>query len=82
MEAALPSLFDLVSILLVMTAGFAWFNRVFIHLPHTIGLLVMAVASSLLLILLDLAVPDVHLREDLSALVRHIDFQQTVPCLG
>ncbi|MGK9054264.1 cation:proton antiporter [Neorhizobium petrolearium] len=61
-----------------MTAGFAWFNHVFIHLPHTIGLLVMGIVSSLLLVVVELLLPDVHLHENLTALVRHIDFQRTV----
>jgi CPA1 family monovalent cation:H+ antiporter len=74
----MPTIFDLLAIMLALTACFAWLNHVFIHLPHTIGLLVMGLVSSLLLIVVELLVPDVHLYEDLTALIRHIDFQRTV----
>lgn len=74
----MTSVFDLLAIMLMMTAGFAWFNHVFIHLPHTIGLLVMGLLSSLLLIIVELLVLDVHLYEDLTSLIRHIDFQRAV----
>lgn len=41
------STFDLIALLLVVTALFAWINHVLIQLPHTIGLLVMGLAASL-----------------------------------
>ena len=50
------SFFDLIAILLVLTAAFGWINHLFIRLPHTIGLLVMGLAASLVLTnVLDLA---------------------------
>lgn len=68
------SAFDLVAILLVLTAAFGWINHRFIRLPHTIGLLVMGLAASLLLIGVELAFPDVLLYEDLAGVIRQIDF--------
>lgn len=38
--------FDLIAVLLVLTATFAWLNHRFIRLPHSIGLLVMGCPSS------------------------------------
>jgi CPA1 family monovalent cation:H+ antiporter len=70
--------FDLIAILLVLTAVFGWFNHVVIRLPHTIGLLVMGLAASLVLISVEFVRPEVHLYEDLTVLLRRIDFRATV----
>jgi CPA1 family monovalent cation:H+ antiporter len=52
------SIFDLIAVLLVLTATFGWFNHVVIRLPHTIGLLVMGLAASLFLIFRLQGVPE------------------------
>ena len=70
--------FDLIAILLVLTATFAWINHRFIGLPHSIGLLVMGLGASLVLIGVELAIPHVLLYEDLTGIVRQFDFQATV----
>ncbi len=70
--------FDLIAILLVLTATFAWINHRFIRLPHSIGLLVMGLGASLVLIGVELAIPHVLLYEDLAGIIRQIDFQATV----
>jgi CPA1 family monovalent cation:H+ antiporter len=70
--------FDLIAILLVLTATFAWINHRFIRLPHSIGLLIMGLGASLVLIGIELAVPHVLLYEDLAGIIRQIDFQGTV----
>lgn len=72
------SLFELVAILLVLTAVFGWVNHRFIHLPHTIGLLVMGLCASLLLIGVEVAFPSVALFADLEDGIRQIDFHETV----
>jgi len=72
------SAFDLIATLLVLTATFAWVNHRFIRLPHSIGLLVMGLVSSLLLISVELTIPRVRLYEDLAGIIRQIDFQTTV----
>jgi CPA1 family monovalent cation:H+ antiporter len=72
-----PSAFDLIAVLLVLTAVFGWFNHVVIRLPHTIGLLVMALGASLVLIGIEVALPDVALYESLTAMLRRIDFRET-----
>ncbi|WP_201859357.1 cation:proton antiporter [Microvirga soli] len=72
------SVFDLIAVLLVLTATFGWFNHVVIRLPHTIGLLVMGLAASLFLIGIEIARPEVHLYEDLAVLLRQVDFRATV----
>ena len=72
------SIFDLIALLLVLTAAFAWLNHQVIRLPHSIGLLVMGLVASLVLIGIELAVPDVLLYEELAGIIRQIDFQATV----
>jgi CPA1 family monovalent cation:H+ antiporter len=70
--------FDLISLLLALTAGFAWFNHRYFKLPPSIGILVMGLAASALLVLLELSIPNVSIYADVAALVRQVDFQTTV----
>ncbi|HEX2527344.1 MAG TPA: sodium:proton antiporter [Geminicoccus sp.] len=72
------SLFDLVAILLVLTALFGWLNQHIIRLPHTIGLLVMGLVASLVLIGVELAFPEEIFYDELTALLRQIDFRAAV----
>ncbi len=72
------SAFDLIAILVVLTASFGWLNHVFIGFPHAIGLLVMGLVSSLILIGIEVALPDISFYEDLRRLLRQIDFQEAV----
>jgi monovalent cation:H+ antiporter, CPA1 family len=74
----LISLFDLAALLLTLSALFGWVNRRIIRLPHTIGLLVMGLAASLLLVLLDLAFPSHSLSEQLKQPLEQIDFTQVM----
>ncbi|TBB21295.1 sodium:proton antiporter [Rhizobium ruizarguesonis] len=72
------SVFDLISLLLALTAGFAWVNHRYFKLPPSIGILVMGLAASALLVLLELSIPNVSIYADVAALVRQVDFQTTV----
>ena len=72
------SAFDLIAVLLVLTAAFGWINHRIVRLPHTIGLLVMGLGASLVLIGVELAFPSVLLYEDLAGIIRQVDFQATV----
>ncbi len=78
MQVPTLSMFDLIAILLVLTASFGWINHTLLKLPQTIGLLVMALAASLVLIAVELLVPSISLYQDVVDLVRQIDFQATV----
>ena len=68
------SLFDLAALLFVLSALFGWLNRLFLRLPHTIGLLMMGLASSLALVALDLVFPGQHLYQDLTQVLGQVDF--------
>ena len=72
------SIFDLAALLLTLSALFGWLNHRFLRLPHTIGLLVMGLLASLALVGLDLAFPSQHLYEDLTQVLRQVDFTDVV----
>ena len=72
------SQFELVAILLILTATFSWVNIRLALLPHTIGLLVMGLGASLLVIGAETALPGLTNHEDLPGLVGQFNFQGTV----
>ncbi|MBL4725552.1 MAG: sodium:proton antiporter [Rhizobiaceae bacterium] len=72
------SLFEIASLLLAISAAFGWINHVFIHLPHTIGLLVMAVASSVALLVATHFFPTLGIIEVVQQAISQIDFYSTV----
>lgn len=72
------SLFEIASLLLAISAAFGWINHVFIHLPHTIGLLVMALASSIALLVVSYFFPTLGIIEVVQSAISQIDFYSTV----
>ncbi|MBU1304921.1 MAG: sodium:proton antiporter [Alphaproteobacteria bacterium] len=72
------SLFDVIAVLLVLSAAFSWINHTVFKLPQTIGLLAMSLVASLVLIALELAMPNLGLYDDAVAVIRQVDFEETV----
>jgi CPA1 family monovalent cation:H+ antiporter len=72
------SIFDLTALLLTLSAIFGWINYRFVGLPHTIGITFMGLVSSLLLILAELVYPQEQLFEQLTRMLRQIDFTEIV----
>ena len=72
------SLFDVIAVLLSLSAAFGWINHRFIKLPQTIGLLVMSLAASLVLIGFELAFPHLGLYDDAVSVILQVDFEETV----
>jgi monovalent cation:H+ antiporter, CPA1 family len=72
------SQFELVAILLILTATFSWINFRLALLPHTIGLLVMGLGASLVVIGVAAAAPELVKYDKLAQLVRQFDFQGTL----
>jgi CPA1 family monovalent cation:H+ antiporter len=70
--------FDLLALLLVISAGLASLNHRALKLPLTVGLLVGAAAGSLLLIALDAVVPSLGLKLAIRGLVASINFPATL----
>jgi CPA1 family monovalent cation:H+ antiporter len=69
-------LFDILAILLSLTAGFAYLNHRFIGLPVTIGVMVIALLASLLLQMIDLL--GFHLGDYAEHWLGTIDFNETL----
>ena len=69
-------LFDILAIVMSLTAGFSYLNYRFIGLPVTIGVMVMALVVSLLLQGIDLL--GFHLEDRAAGWLRSIDFNKTL----
>ncbi len=72
------SIFSISAILVGLTALFGYINHRFLRLPHTIGLVVIALAASLSIIGFDLIHPSVHIAQRVTGVLRQIDFNETL----
>ena len=72
------SLFEIAALLLVLSAALSWLNRAYIKLPHTIGLLVMALLASFGVMALEAFIPSLQVYETLSGAIGQIDFNETL----
>mgnify|MGYP001953099706 FL=1 len=62
----------------MLSAVLSWLNRAYIKLPHTIGLLVMALLASFAIIALEALIPNMQVYETLSGAIGQIDFNETL----
>ena len=72
------SIFEIGAFLIGLSALFGYVNHKLLRLPHTIGLVVIALAASLAIILLDLASPVLRVSGVVSEVLQQIDFHETV----
>lgn len=72
------SLFEIAALLLVLSAVLSWLNRAYFKLPHTIGLLVMALIASFGLLGLQALFPSLGLTDTLQDALKQIDFNETL----
>jgi len=72
------SIFEIAASLLVLSAVLSWLNRAYIKLPHTIGLLVMALLASFILMALHAVFPALGLTETIQSAIGQIDFNETL----
>ena len=72
------SLFEIAAMMLVLSALFGWINHAFLKLPHTIGLLIMALVASFVLLGLELVFPAIGLTDTVKSAIGQIDFNETV----
>ncbi|HRX35330.1 MAG TPA: sodium:proton antiporter [Aestuariivirga sp.] len=70
----MTSVFDLTALLLTLSAAFGWLNYRFVRLPHTIGITFMGLIASLLLLLVEILLPNERIFEDIENAILHIDF--------
>jgi CPA1 family monovalent cation:H+ antiporter len=72
------SVFEIGAFLIGLSAFFGYLNHRFLRLPHTVGLVVMALAASLTLILIEFLSPSTQLLETITGILAQIDFHETV----
>ena len=74
--------FDVAAILVAAAAVFGYVNHRFLRLPSTSGTLLVALVSSLVVVLIDRVVPGFDLRSAMEGFLGEIDFDQTLisPC--
>jgi CPA1 family monovalent cation:H+ antiporter len=72
------SFFEIGAFLIGLSAVFGYVNHRFLRLPHTVGLVVMALAGSLALILIEFLSPGTQLLETVTGVLLQIDFHETV----
>jgi Na+:H+ antiporter len=70
--------FDLLATLLALAAIFGWVNHRLLRLPLTVGLLLLALASVVLLIAADAAVPGLGLKPAIQRILAGVDFPATL----
>ncbi len=72
------SIFSISAILVGLSALFGYINHRFLRLPHTIGLVVIALAASLSIIGFDLIQPSALIGQKVTGVLRQIDFNETL----
>ncbi len=72
------SIFSIGAILVGLSALFGFLNHRFLHLPHTIGLVVIALLASLSIIGLNLIIPSAQIGQRVTDVLRQIDFNETL----
>ena len=72
------TLFDIGAALLGLSALFGYINYRFLRLPHTIGLVVVALVASAVVVLADSVITGLHTGKYIADVLRRIDFHETL----
>ncbi len=72
------SIFEIAAALIGLSALFGYLNHKFLKLPHTIGLVVIALAASLVVVLIELLWPETDVSEIVTGVLLGIDFHEAV----
>lgn len=72
------SIFEIGAFLIGLSAVFGYLNHKVLRLPHTIGLVLIALAASMAAILVDLVVPTAHISDLVTDVLHRIDFHETL----
>ena len=72
--ADLPTIDQFIARLLVVTALFAWIDHRYLRLPKSVGIMAMGICASLLLIALELVVPQIALFGMIEGHLRTMNF--------
>ncbi len=72
------SVFEIGAFLVGLSAIFGYLNHRYLRLPHTIGLVMIALAASLVIILIEVLNPASRVMEIITGVLTQIDFHETV----
>ena len=72
------SIFNLAALVVTLAAVCGWINHRWLRLPHSIGLVLIALAVSFAALLLDAVVPALRLESTVRDTLTRIDFQDTL----
>lgn len=72
------NVFDIAAVLIGLSALFGYINHQYLKLPHTIGLVVIALAASLSIIVVELLWPASTVSETVTAVLNDIDFHEAL----
>ncbi|MEM8573977.1 MAG: sodium:proton antiporter [Pseudomonadota bacterium] len=74
----MPTIYEFIARLLVITALFAWINHRYLRLPNTVGIMAMGICASLLLIALEIVAPQIALIGQIEGHLRTMDFSSAL----
>lgn len=77
-EREYMSIFEIGAFLIGLSAVFGYLNHRYLRLPHTIGLVMIALAASLVIVLVELFSPASPVLEIVTGIVTQIDFYDAV----
>lgn len=72
------TIFDIAAVLIGLSAFFGFMNHRYLHLPHTIGLVIIAMISSMLIVAFDLLAPTIHIGQMVADIFAQIDFHEAL----
>lgn len=72
------SFFEIGAFLIGLSAVFGYINHQFLRLPHTIGLVMIALAASLAIIFVEIVSPSTRISIIVTGVLHQIDFHETV----
>ena len=72
------SIFEIGAFLIGLCALFGYLNHRYLRLPHTIGMVVIALAASLVVVLIEYLTPSSPVMEMVSGVLTQVDFYDTV----
>ena len=75
---SVATIFNLVALLVTLAAVFGYLNHRWLRLPHTIGLVVIALAVSVVILVSDAVFPMLGLEATARGLLTDIDFEDTL----
>ena len=71
-------IFDICAVLIGLAALYGYINHKLLHLPHTIGMVLIALATSLTIIMIELLVPSAHFDKPINDMLQRIDFHEAL----